>query len=675
MRDGHWSLFGAIFTATFIVYASTSFPSVTGGDAGELLAEACQLGVAHPPGYPLFLLLNHLAMRVAHATAPGVAGAPAAAANLLSCGFGAAAAAFAALTVQEWSGSRLGAVSVPEAATAGGVAAAALFALSPLTWEYATGSEVFALNNALLAALLWLTAKVATAMHADASVSLPSRPLLPPDRRSPWAVRAAVALPWARAGALVCGLALANQHTALLFVVPLVVAVVTWLAPAAQSSPAAASPVPSASTWASAAKAMASADAASFAWALASLAFVFALGLSPYLYLVAAARDDGFGGGAQPGAWGATGTLAGFWKHVSRGEYGTFTMLTFGAKADGKAARAATESGGARAVLWLQDASAQTGGAAPALAAVSVAAALGAGVWAAGQAWWAARARGAAGAWRSEAAAPLLQGSAPSHKKGKGKTGKALAPNGQTAANEAASPLLETSLPGPSAHGQVALALVATLACYTLVWNGVFSNLPLTSSPMARAVHARFWMQPNLLLAVTRLRRGGNILAFCKYMHILFTRNLKALISRAHAPFASLSVSFLCVSLLLSFSLASYLTPSLPRRLLTSRCSPAMDLLLSSPRPSGSSAPLAPIATANHPPHPPRPSPCEGWRPRRWRSPSQGTASVRAGALLAATAAAATATGGPCTATAQVCWPACRKARCWSATPTWTGTR
>jgi hypothetical protein len=260
---------------------------------------------------------------------------------------------------------------------------------------------------------------------------------------------------------------------------------------------------------------MASADAASFAWALASLACAFALGLSPYLYLVAAARDDGFGGGAQPGAWGATGTLAGFWKHVSRGEYGTFTMLTFGAKADGPAARAATESGGARALLWLQDASAQTGGTGPALAAVSVAAALGAAVWAAGPARWAARAPGAAGALRSEAAAaPLLQGSAPGHTHGKGKKGKTVAPKGRAAANEAAPPPLETSLPGSSAHGQVALALVATLACYTLVWNGVFSNLPLTSSPMARAVHARFWMQPNLLLAVTRVLRRRDILFF-----------------------------------------------------------------------------------------------------------------------------------------------------------------
>lgn len=31
-----------------------------GGDSGELVAEACHLGTAHPPGYPLFTLLFHV---------------------------------------------------------------------------------------------------------------------------------------------------------------------------------------------------------------------------------------------------------------------------------------------------------------------------------------------------------------------------------------------------------------------------------------------------------------------------------------------------------------------------------------------------------------------------------------------------------------------------------------
>ena len=42
---------------TFVIvlfgYVQTIMPSIPGGDSGELVAEACELGTAHPPGYPL----------------------------------------------------------------------------------------------------------------------------------------------------------------------------------------------------------------------------------------------------------------------------------------------------------------------------------------------------------------------------------------------------------------------------------------------------------------------------------------------------------------------------------------------------------------------------------------------------------------------------------------------
>ena len=54
--------------------------AMQGGDSGELMAEACQLGVAHPPGYPLFVLVAHAAV----AWFPW--GSPAFRINLLSAG-------------------------------------------------------------------------------------------------------------------------------------------------------------------------------------------------------------------------------------------------------------------------------------------------------------------------------------------------------------------------------------------------------------------------------------------------------------------------------------------------------------------------------------------------------------------------------------------------------------
>ncbi len=49
-----------IFAAALIVYALTLYASVPGGDSGELILVAQNLGVAHPPGYPLFTLCAKL---------------------------------------------------------------------------------------------------------------------------------------------------------------------------------------------------------------------------------------------------------------------------------------------------------------------------------------------------------------------------------------------------------------------------------------------------------------------------------------------------------------------------------------------------------------------------------------------------------------------------------------
>lgn len=51
-----------IFFSTLLVYILTLAPTVTFGDGGELTAAAYNLGIAHPPGYPLYLLLGKLFM-------------------------------------------------------------------------------------------------------------------------------------------------------------------------------------------------------------------------------------------------------------------------------------------------------------------------------------------------------------------------------------------------------------------------------------------------------------------------------------------------------------------------------------------------------------------------------------------------------------------------------------
>jgi hypothetical protein len=49
-----------VFAAALAVYLATLAPTVTFVDGGELIVAAGYLGVAHPPGTPLYLMLAHL---------------------------------------------------------------------------------------------------------------------------------------------------------------------------------------------------------------------------------------------------------------------------------------------------------------------------------------------------------------------------------------------------------------------------------------------------------------------------------------------------------------------------------------------------------------------------------------------------------------------------------------
>src|SRR5262249_33398270 len=75
---------GVVAAIAFVVYAVTVQPSVPPGDSGERISAASVLGVAHPPGYPLYMLIGHLVTLL-----PG--GSPALRMNLLSGVFDAVA--------------------------------------------------------------------------------------------------------------------------------------------------------------------------------------------------------------------------------------------------------------------------------------------------------------------------------------------------------------------------------------------------------------------------------------------------------------------------------------------------------------------------------------------------------------------------------------------------------
>lgn len=122
----------------FAVYVFTLHPSVPAGDSGELITAAWTLGVAHPPGYPLYTLL-------AHAFASLLPwGEVAFRMNLLSAILHAITVGVVAMTLLTL-----------RAGTAGALAGALALAFAGPFWKYALVAEVFPLNS-LFAALLLL---------------------------------------------------------------------------------------------------------------------------------------------------------------------------------------------------------------------------------------------------------------------------------------------------------------------------------------------------------------------------------------------------------------------------------------------------------------------------------------------------------------------------------------
>jgi hypothetical protein len=135
----------AVFALCLLVYAATLYPTVPGGDAGELVVVAQHLAVAHPPGYPLWTMLAWLATLVPTGSiawrVAWVSALPAAAASALLF----------------WSvASYLRPMLAPWLASASAALAAGLFAFSPTVWLYAVGAEVFPLHAFVVALLFAL---------------------------------------------------------------------------------------------------------------------------------------------------------------------------------------------------------------------------------------------------------------------------------------------------------------------------------------------------------------------------------------------------------------------------------------------------------------------------------------------------------------------------------------
>lgn len=161
------------------MYLATTARDVVVGDTGDFLTTAATLGVAHPPGYPLLVMLGHLFSLLPVGPLPFRINLVAAISDAVAVGLVFAVAR------------RLG------AARGAAIVGAVALAFNPLFWEWSLAIEAFPLNNCLAALLIYFLVR----WEAE------------PERTR------------FLAGAALCGGLGAANHLTIIFLVPLAVAV------------------------------------------------------------------------------------------------------------------------------------------------------------------------------------------------------------------------------------------------------------------------------------------------------------------------------------------------------------------------------------------------------------------------------------------------------------------
>ena len=149
-------LAGLMFLVSFLVYFSTMAPSVSYWDCGEFIAVAYRLGVPHPPGSPLFLLLGRIISMFP--LSPDIAFRV----NIMSPIVSAFAVMFLYLIIVQvithWKGKI---VETTDALIVfgSGVIGSLTFAFTDSHWFNAVEAEVYAMSTFFTAIVVWLILK------------------------------------------------------------------------------------------------------------------------------------------------------------------------------------------------------------------------------------------------------------------------------------------------------------------------------------------------------------------------------------------------------------------------------------------------------------------------------------------------------------------------------------
>lgn len=157
-------------------------------------------GTSHPPGYPLYTIIVYLVTSLGKQFAPSQT--PAYIVNITSCAFGSISSGLISAVVCKLTKhtnskaakqDELNLENVTRCSAA--LAAGLMSAFSPLMWQYNTSAEVFALHNMFVSLIVYVLVIYSSNVNSMSIIYL---------------------------GAFICGLALTNQHTAILLIMPVV---------------------------------------------------------------------------------------------------------------------------------------------------------------------------------------------------------------------------------------------------------------------------------------------------------------------------------------------------------------------------------------------------------------------------------------------------------------------
>jgi hypothetical protein len=137
----------------FALYLPTLARGATFSDGPELVTAVVTLGVSHPTGYPLFILIGHAFIKLL--PSPLLAVVKIEIMNALCAAFAAALTARTATRLAALIRERTGNTGSPFDADAAGLAAGAMLGIAPLVWEQVRIPEVYPLHLFLVACAGW----------------------------------------------------------------------------------------------------------------------------------------------------------------------------------------------------------------------------------------------------------------------------------------------------------------------------------------------------------------------------------------------------------------------------------------------------------------------------------------------------------------------------------------